>query len=67
MDEGEIAAGFREFRPFIPECRFSGCTHVHEPGCAVRAAVEGGGITQQRYDSYLRLLEEDAYKDPWEK
>lgn len=67
MDEGEIAAGFREFRPFSPECRFSGCTHVHEPGCAVRAAVERGDITQQRYDSYLRLLEEDAYKDPWEK
>ncbi len=67
MDEGEIAAGFREFRPLIPDCRFSGCTHTHEPGCAVRAAVDSGAIAPQRYESYLRLLEEDVQKDPWEK
>ncbi|MCW5849314.1 MAG: ribosome small subunit-dependent GTPase A [Anaerolineae bacterium] len=67
MDEGEIAVGFREFRPFTPDCKFSGCTHRHEPGCAVRAAVERGDIAPQRYDSYLRLLEEDTYKDPWER
>jgi len=67
MDEGEIAAGFREFHPYIPLCRFSGCTHTHEPGCAVRAAAESGDIAPQRYESYLRLLEEDAYRDPWEK
>lgn len=67
MDEGEIAAGFREFRQFSPSCRFSGCTHDREPGCAVRAAMERGDIAPQRYESYLRLIEEDAYKDPWEK
>ena len=67
MDEGEIAAGFREFHAFIPDCKFSGCTHRHEPGCAVRAAVDRGDIAPQRYESYLRLLEEDAYKDPWER
>ncbi|MFN8497419.1 MAG: ribosome small subunit-dependent GTPase A [Anaerolineae bacterium] len=67
MDEGEIAAGFREFHAYIPLCRFSGCTHTHEPGCAVRAAAERGDIAPQRYESYLRLLEEDAYRDPWEK
>lgn len=47
---------FREMLPFIHECRFPGCTHDHEPDCAVRAAVERGDITKARYDSYLRLL-----------
>jgi ribosome biogenesis GTPase len=49
---------FREFREYIPECRFGNCTHRVEPGCAVRAAVEKGGISAERYDSYLRLREE---------
>ena len=49
---------FREFRDFIPECRFGNCTHRVEPGCAVQAAVEKGAIGAQRYDSYLRLREE---------
>ena len=49
---------FREFRAFIPSCRFGNCTHRVEPGCAVRAAVEQGSISAARYDSYLRLREE---------
>jgi ribosome biogenesis GTPase len=47
---------FREMLPFIHDCRFPGCTHDHEPGCAVRAAVERGDIANERYESYLRLL-----------
>jgi len=46
---------FREFRPFLGECFFAGCTHVHEPDCAVRAALERGEISHERYDSYVRL------------
>jgi ribosome biogenesis GTPase len=49
---------FREFRQFIPECRFGNCTHRVEPGCAVREAVESGTLSAERYDSYLRLREE---------
>ena len=49
---------FREFRPFIPECKFGNCTHRVEPGCAVKAAVTAGSISDERYDSYLRLREE---------
>lgn len=49
---------FREFRPFIPECRFGNCTHRVEPGCAVRGAVESGALSAERYDSYLRLRDE---------
>jgi ribosome biogenesis GTPase / thiamine phosphate phosphatase len=49
---------FREFRPFIPECRFGNCTHRVEPGCAVRGAVDTGEISAERYDSYMKLREE---------
>ena len=49
---------FREFREYIPLCRFGNCTHRVEPGCAVQAAVEKGAISAERYDSYLRLREE---------
>ena len=49
---------FREFRDFIPSCRFGNCTHRVEPECAVRAAVESGSVSAERYDSYLRLREE---------
>jgi ribosome biogenesis GTPase / thiamine phosphate phosphatase len=50
---------FREFRPYLGECYFSGCTHTHEPDCAVRAALASGAISQDRYESYTRLREGD--------
>lgn len=51
----EIDAYFPELAPRVADCQFSDCTHVHEPGCAVRAAVEAGEVHAERYDSYLRL------------
>jgi len=48
---------FKEFKLFINNCRFNTCTHHHEPGCAVISAVENGEISEERYDSYLRILE----------
>jgi len=54
----EIAAGFREFRPLIPDCRMPSCSHTHEPGCAVTEALRAGKIEERRYDSYLRIIEE---------
>jgi len=51
----ELDGCFREFRPFLEECYFAGCTHVHEPDCAVRAAVASGAIDAARYESYVRL------------
>nr|WP_083832021.1 ribosome small subunit-dependent GTPase A [Ignavibacterium album] len=48
---------FIEFKNFINDCKFSTCTHNHEPGCAVVAALEKGLISEERYDSYLRMLE----------
>jgi ribosome biogenesis GTPase len=54
----ELARCFAEFRPYLDECRFGDCSHVAEPGCALRAAVHGGGVSQPRYESYLKLREE---------
>jgi ribosome biogenesis GTPase / thiamine phosphate phosphatase len=46
---------YREFRPFLNECYFSSCTHTHEPDCAVHAAMAAGQISEERYQSYVRL------------
>lgn len=50
---------YRELRPFLGQCYFAGCTHIHEPDCAVRAAVEQGAVHPDRYDSYVRLYESE--------
>ena len=47
---------FPEFRPLVDQCRFRDCSHVAEPDCAVRTAVDRGEVDRQRYDSYCRLL-----------
>ena len=49
----EVARCFPEFADPCERCRFRGCTHVHEPDCGVRAALEAGGIFDSRYRSYL--------------
>lgn len=58
LDPRELADCFIEFRPFSDRCRFGDCLHRSEPGCAVRDAVATGEVSADRYDSYLRLLEE---------
>ena len=52
----ELIEGFREMREPARRCRFSDCTHLHEPDCAVQAAVAGGSIAESRYASYRRIL-----------
>lgn len=54
----EIALYFPEMLHYGRDCRFTPCTHTHEPGCAVKEAVENGGISIERYNSYLGMLEE---------
>lgn len=51
----ELDGYFPELRTLVPYCRFSDCTHQNEPDCAVRAAVEAGQVSAERYQSYLRL------------
>lgn len=60
-----IEMHFLEFAPHIPRCKFSDCTHRHEGGCAVIAAVESGEIHPERYESYVRIFEELAAQVGW--
>ena len=62
----ELAATFREFLPHLDQCRFVGCAHGKEKGCAVRDAVDGGSISRSRYDSYLRLYDQAKQIQSWE-
>jgi ribosome biogenesis GTPase len=57
---------FPEFAPFLEQCRFAGCSHVKEKGCAVLAAVERGDIPEGRHSSYVRLFNELKNLKNWE-
>lgn len=59
IDDRELCRYFPEMMRLAPDCRFYNCTHTHEPGCAVRSAVEEGMVAWSRYESYLKILDED--------
>ncbi|MBR1488900.1 MAG: ribosome small subunit-dependent GTPase A [Bacteroidales bacterium] len=59
LEKEEISKYFPEMLRVMDDCRFVPCTHTHEPGCAVKAAVDDGRISADRYNSYLGMLEED--------
>lgn len=63
----ELELVFPEFEPYRQQCRFVGCSHRSEKGCAVREALAEGKISQSRYDSYLAMYEEAAQLKDWEK
>ena len=71
-DKGEIREKellqhtFREFRPYLDQCRFIGCAHVKEKGCAVLEAMEEGKIQPSRHNSYVRLYNLAKENKPWE-
>ena len=54
----ELEEAFPEIRDLAAQCWFANCTHEHEPDCAVQRAVEDGALDDERYRSYLTLLEE---------
>lgn len=58
MDAGLLPRGFREFQAYEHQCRFSPCTHTHEPVCGVKQAAAEGRIAASRYQSYLDILQE---------
>jgi ribosome biogenesis GTPase len=60
LGDAQLDACFPEFRPLLGTCRLSDCTHLREPGCAVRAAVKAGNIDRERYESYCRLRQDGA-------
>lgn len=57
IEPWELSHFFVEFQPHLEECRFPTCTHDHEPGCAVKEAVDEGAIDEARYSSYLNILD----------
>ena len=59
IDEAELWHYFPEMMRVAPACRFYNCTHTHEPGCAVAEAVKAGEIAWPRYESYLKILDDD--------
>ena len=60
LKKEEIALYFPEMLKVAEDCRFAPCTHTHEPGCAVKEAVEAGEISYDRYSSYLGMLDEEG-------
>jgi len=68
IEREELTSYFKEIFEFSKECRFSDCTHTHEPGCAVLKAVEEHYIAQSRYQSYLSMLDdkdENKYREAY--
>lgn len=66
IEKEELTSYFKEIFHFSKDCRFSNCTHIHEPGCAVIKAVEDHFIAASRYQSYLSMLEdkdENKYRE----
>lgn len=59
IEEAELAHYFPEMMRFLPDCRFYNCSHTHEPHCAVVEAVERGEIAYSRYESYLKIMDDD--------
>jgi ribosome biogenesis GTPase len=58
LDRDSLRDYFPEFEALAPSCRFTDCSHVHEPDCEVKRSVEEGRLSRPRYDTYLRLYEE---------
>ncbi len=66
LEKETLAQRFPEMRELMSECRFNNCTHMHEPGCAVKQALENGDIADWRYVNYLRMMNDedhDSVKD----
>lgn len=58
---GAVDQNFEDIRDLSASCRYANCSHTQEPGCAVLAAIENGELTQERYDSYVKLKKESEY------
>ena len=58
MTRGEVESGFPEFRPFLGRCRFRDCHHDREPDCAIKAAIQAGSITSERFAHFMRAVTE---------
>ncbi|MDE6460960.1 MAG: ribosome small subunit-dependent GTPase A, partial [Paramuribaculum sp.] len=67
INKNEVAHYFPEIFKVSADCKYNNCTHTHEPGCAVREAVEDNLISRSRYSSYLSILEDTLGEDKYRK
>lgn len=66
LNKEELALAFREFHPYLGQCKFVGCSHTKEKGCAILAALAEGKISESRHRSYVRLYEAAKEYKHWE-
>lgn len=67
IEKEQLQYCFKEFERYIPDCRFTGCAHIREKGCAVLEAVRQGEIASSRHNSYCLMYEEAKNIKPWEQ
>lgn len=63
FEKQEVAERFPEMRELMHNCQFNNCTHVHEPGCAVKKALNQGKISHSRYNNYLSILNDEYFEE----
>lgn len=66
IEKNEIAGFFPEFFALLNQCRFYNCTHLHEPGCAVKESVDNQSISPSRYKSYLSIMKGEEFDDDYD-
>lgn len=65
LQQEDIGYYFKEFRPYLPFCKFNHCSHIHEPSCGVKAALEQNKISVQRYNNYQMIFQEIQQQKRW--
>ncbi|PKP23645.1 MAG: ribosome small subunit-dependent GTPase A, partial [Bacteroidetes bacterium HGW-Bacteroidetes-22] len=63
IEKREIAGYFPEFFALLHKCKYFNCSHIHEPGCAVKSALETGEISPSRYRSYLSIMNGEEFEE----
>lgn len=63
FEKQEVAERFPEMRELMHACQFNNCTHVHEPGCAVKSALDKGMISESRYKNYISILNDEYFEE----
>lgn len=67
FDPSKLPETFREFRPYLGQCRYTKCTHTKEEGCAILAAIARGEIAARRQESYVSMYEDFKRKPDWQR
>ncbi len=62
IDKEHLAHYFIEMKKFLGDCKFNNCVHINEPGCAIKSALEAGEISENRYNNYLMMYNDDDLK-----